>query len=74
VKVRLLTLIAGPAGVFQPGAVVDVSEIMARELIAGRYAEAVEIGRVPLVETAALEPPEAAVLRQGRSPGRRAHG
>lgn len=67
-KIRLLTIMAGPAGTAQPGQVVEVSVAMGRELVAGRYAELVE------PETATLEAPETAALRQGRPRGRRAEG
>lgn len=74
-RVRMLTLSAGPAGVVQPGAVVEVSDEEGRALIAGRYAELVEVpikAAVP-VETATLEgAPEAAVARRGRPRGREA--
>lgn len=56
-KIRMLTLAAGPDGVLQPGQEVDLPGEQARALIEGGYAEAVEKIR----ETAAVEPPEKAV-------------
>lgn len=57
-KIRMKTLAAGPAGVYRPGQEVDLPADEARALIEGGYAEAV--GKVR--ETAAVEPPEEAVM------------
>lgn len=75
-RVRLLTTMAGPAGTAQPGQIVEVSEPTGREWIAGRYAEAlagegIHAAPDPAEETAHVEPPETAVTRRGRPPGRR---
>src|ERR1044071_2756492 len=40
-KIRMLTLSAGPAGVVKPGTILDVPEKEAKELREGRYAEKV---------------------------------
>jgi len=55
----MLTTAAGPDGVFPAGAVVDVDERLAKAFITGGYADAVE---EPVVESAAIEPPEKAII------------
>ena len=61
-KIRLITLMAGPEGVFPPGSVIEVSPEEARALIAGGYAEPVPRpaappkDELPPVETAAVRP------------------
>jgi len=57
-KVKMKTLAAGPDGVYPPGIEVDLPHKQAMALIEGGYAEAV--GQVR--ETAAVEPPEQAVM------------
>lgn len=52
-RVRLKTLMAGPAGSFQPGTIVDLPSDQADELVRSSQAER--------VETAQLLPVEAAV-------------
>ena len=42
-KVKMLTLQAGPNGVREPGKVYDIPAIEAKSLIGGGYAQAVEI-------------------------------
>lgn len=64
-KVRMLTLAAGPAGVWPAGQVVDVDPLQAKALLAGGYAEPAE----PLVslERATAEPvAETAVVPQAK--------
>jgi len=64
--VRMITLMAGPLGVFQPGQVVNLPAQAAQALVAGGYATAegtplpISPGR-EVAETAAVEPPERAV-------------
>ena len=41
-KVRMLTLMASPKGVTPKGAVIEVTDKEAKELINGKYAEAAE--------------------------------
>ncbi len=65
-KVRLISTMAGPAGAFQAGQVVEFSDKQARELIAGGYAVAYEP-----VEAAAEQQPETAT-RPAPKPRRRA--
>lgn len=61
-KVRMKTLSAGPSGVRTPGQVVDVDSAGARALVAGGYAEYVELQHeAEPVETATVSPPEQAV-------------
>jgi hypothetical protein len=52
-KIRLITLMAGPEGVFPPGSVIEVSPEEACALIAGGYAEPVLRQAAPAKE----EPP-----------------
>jgi len=59
-RVKMLTTAASPDGVFLAGQVVDVDEKLAKAFITGGYAEAVDKPKTP--ETAAIEPPEKAVL------------
>jgi len=54
-KVRMRTVMAGPDGVADAGAVIEVPVAMARGLVSGGYAEA--LGEFP---------PEAAVVKGGR--------
>lgn len=58
-KIRMLKLAAGPRGVWQPGAVVEVEPDEAAELI---QAGAGEPMREAKVETAVIEPGEKAVM------------
>jgi hypothetical protein len=61
-KVRLITLMAGPEGVVHPGALIEVSVEEAGALMAGGFAEPAEQPAKPEavepapVETAAVEP------------------
>lgn len=68
-RVRMITRYAGPGGVWQPGAVVDLPEGHAVDLVAGGYAEAeAKVKAEAEVETA--EAPaalEKAVSRRGRA-------
>jgi len=67
-KIRLLTRMAGPAGVWQPGAVIDVGLEMARPLIEAGFAvvDPDQMIRSAGPETATAEPAEQAVVRQPR--------
>lgn len=53
-QVKLNTLMAGPTSSGSPGDVIEVSDEQAAALLAGKYAT--------LVETAAVEAPEKAVI------------
>ena len=70
-KVRLLTLMAGPTGVVEPGQEIEVDGEMAHALIAGGFA--VTLGGRPSApaptlapETTTLAPAERAVMPPGR--------
>lgn len=67
-KIRLRTLLAGPAGCIAPGAEVDWPDAEAQALIQSGYAEVIASSPVTpsLLETATAEPPETAVTRRGR--------
>jgi hypothetical protein len=41
-KIKMLTLAAGPDGINRPGTIIDVDETVARQLISGCYATAAE--------------------------------
>lgn len=41
-RVRMNTVMAGPAGIVFPGQVLDVALSLARDLVAGRYAVALD--------------------------------
>lgn len=60
-KIRMLTLAAGPDGVLQAGKIAEVPEATARALIAGGYAVAVEV--TPGPPSPVIEPEDA------RAPG-----
>lgn len=72
-RVRMITRYAGPGGVWQPGAVVDLGAAEADTLIASGYAEAeaevkAKVKAEAEVETAeAPAAPEKAVSRRGRA-------
>lgn len=55
-KIRHITLSAGPGGVFRPGDIRDVSEDEARALITGGYAEALEMPEKPAKSAAPKTP------------------
>ncbi|MCZ8310942.1 MAG: hypothetical protein O9320_08810 [Magnetospirillum sp.] len=55
-RVRMLTLMAGPGGTFPPGSVRDLPDGEAYELIEGRYAEQLDFAP-PAVEPKPVEPP-----------------
>jgi len=68
-RVRTLTLRAGPDGIVQPGSVLEVSEAEAHALVARGYAELIgpEPREAPPIETAQAPPaPERAVTERGR--------
>ncbi len=72
-KIRLITLMAGPEGVFPPGSVIEVSPEEARALVAGGYAEPVlrtaapAKAEPPAVETAAVQPGSRAVRPEAKA-------
>lgn len=51
-RIKMITLYAGPAGVMQAGEIHDVESAVAKALVDGRYAVAVQAATV--VETADL--------------------
>ncbi len=60
-RVRMLTLEAGPSGTFPIGSEREVSDEHGRQLVAGRYA--VDITPpVAVIETASLKPAEVATV------------
>lgn len=63
-RVKLKTTMAGPQGTFAAGAVVDLEDAQARDLITGGYAVPVQTGKV---ETATVEKREKAVNRRGKA-------
>ena len=66
-KIRMLSLAAGPEGVWPRGEEVEIEATLAWQLIAGGYAVAVEPPAA--LETAAIQPPEAAVIGRKRGTG-----
>lgn len=64
-KIRMLTLLAGPGGVRQPNTVHEVPTAEAEALIAGGYAEKVEPAKVAPV--AAEGKPRTATRGRGRT-------
>jgi len=59
-RVKMLTTAANPDGVWPAGQVVDVPIGVGQALIDGGYAQVVDEAKV--IESAAIEPPEKAVL------------
>lgn len=59
-KVKLLTLMAGPDGTYNAGQIIDMTEAQAKELIQGGYAVACEmpVKKAVVIETATVQPPE----------------
>lgn len=69
-KIRLLANMAGPEGSYPAGAVVDLAEDQAADLIAGGYALAyqpAEAAAVAPAETATTEAPQARRVVSKRS-------
>jgi hypothetical protein len=72
-RIKLRTIMAGPAGVGQAGAVVEMPDAQARAMVAAGYADAVDApapAAVAPVETASVEVAEVAA-DVGRRRGRR---
>ena len=68
-KIRMLTLSAGPEGVRSAGSVYEVGPKEGDELVRLGYAELVEDDKppsVPIVESAVIEQPEMAVLPRAK--------
>lgn len=73
-KIRLLTILAGPDGCKTPGEIIDVSPSVGNSLIAVRSGEAVDdlpagtvqVEKAVEVETAMIEPEEKQVIRRRR--------
>jgi len=76
VKVRMLSLAAGPSGVFPAGTIRDVTDDEALVLVDGGYAEFVASAppaEKPVeeeIETAMAAPPETTTKRTGKPKGR----
>lgn len=66
-KVKMVTLAAGPEGMLRPGAEIDLPQEKAMALIEGGYAVPVHVVR----ETATVEPPEQAVEPESKPRRRR---
>ena len=58
-RLKMTTLCAGPEGTYNPGQVVDFDESFAGALLNGGFATPVDA--LPLVETAAIVPPDTTV-------------
>jgi hypothetical protein len=74
-KIRMLTLFAGPSGVMENGREYDVNPALAKQLIDGHYAVSVEKKPASVViENAAapVEPVEKAVI-DSSSPRKKSH-
>ena len=55
-KVKMLTLMAGPDGTFQPGQEIDVSAKQGKALIDGKFAERVERPKTKAKPETATDP------------------
>jgi len=84
VKIKMLTLKAGPSGVFPAGTVLDVGGDEARELVNGGFAEVVPVKPEPVaepeptfaeavetVEAAMTEPEETTAMPAAKPRGRK---
>lgn len=67
-RVRMLTTMAGPAGVFQPNEIADFDRALALTLIEGGYAERVESATVAAPETAVRPEPKPRTLEPAGLP------
>lgn len=63
-KLKLLTLMAGPHGVYNAGQIVDMPEAQAKELIGSGYAVACEMPakKAVVMESAMVQPPETTMM------------
>lgn len=66
-KVRMITIMAGPTGGFQPGDTPDFEKAFATALVAGGYAEALESTEPE--EPGQLEAPEQPEEKEGGEDG-----
>lgn len=67
-RIKHITLMAGPSGTFTAGTVRDIDDVSGRQLVAGGYA--VEIEASPAPETADRRAPETAEAPAARARGR----
>lgn len=63
-KIKLLTLMAGPEGTFPPGSLLDIEEIKAKALINGKYAVSME----PEPEIEMIKEPEVIIPKPEGKP------
>lgn len=63
-RVRMLTLAAGPSCTLLPGHEYDLADDFARQLLTGKYAEAVRVNKM---ETAAMIDPSLVLSPKGRA-------
>ena len=69
VSIKMISRLAGPDGVIQPGQVRRVPEHVADDLIAGGFAMLTS-EPAPAIQEAIVKPPEKAVIRRKRTPSR----
>lgn len=69
-KVRMRTLLAGPAVTLHPGQVADLDTATAKALIEGGYAESVQRAVAP-IENASVTQPETADVKFPAKKGKR---
>lgn len=63
-KLKLLTLMAGPDGTYNAGQIIDMPEVQAKELIDRGYAVVCEmpVKKAVVMETATAQPPETTMM------------
>lgn len=63
-RIKLLTLMAGPTGTYNAGQIIDMPEAQAKELIDRGYAVVCEMQakKAVVMETATAQPPETAMM------------
>jgi hypothetical protein len=61
-RIQMVTLLAGPDGVLQPGQIADLPAVQAKALIEGGFARPAKEGKaLAPIETEMIKPPETAV-------------
>lgn len=69
-RIQMVTLMAGPDGVLEPGQIADLPAAKAQALIDGGFARPAKEGKAPApIETEMIKPPETAVLPEAKAKG-----
>jgi hypothetical protein len=69
-RIQMVTLMAGPDGVLEPGQIADLPSAQAKALIDGGFARPAKEGKaLAPIETEMIKPPETAVLPDAKAKG-----